>query len=128
MSRSRLFSFLAKILGEGPYTTGIFEFYPTMRGRIPLISLRFSAFFRRCRIFLRNRTNISLFFFSPADPSVPLRVLLPALLHRPDDHHDLPLRPDGPQDKEDGILREEHGRARGEQAGPVQEGHTQDAR
>ena len=53
----------------------------------------------------------SIFFFSlciadparvgvlrdPVRAAVPLRVVVAALLHRPHDHHGLPLRPHGPQ-------------------------------
>ena len=33
----------------------------------------------------------------PLRAAVPLRVVVAALLHRPHDHHGLPLRPHGPQ-------------------------------
>ena len=49
----------------------------------------------------------SIFFFidparvgvlrNPLRAAVPLRVVVAALLHRPHDHHGLPLRPHGPQ-------------------------------
>jgi hypothetical protein len=63
-----------------------------------------------------------------ADAALPLRVLLAALLHRAHDHHDLSLRENGIQDQKGGHVRKEHGRARREQAGTVEESHTQDVR
>ena len=88
------------------YTNGRISSQIPIRHEVGISLIQWCRFAELSKQGLQFKSPSIFFFIDPSrvgilrDPlcaAVPLRVVVAALLHRPHDHHGLPLRPHGPQ-------------------------------